>query len=212
MAWRLCSFTAAIWFVFLALQSTLNSFSRLYSTSLVPSGSSLTKPALLTVFRDSCVNARKHYHSWGWPHCLFDTAWCSFQNSFPSFNAWSVEINTLCFFKHFNSPPLVRVFFPERPWRQSLIQGSEELFKKEKKLQATSRILAFSLTSVLSRGIPPDFFFLHNCTLKPHCPSSKKEHFTNSPKNLSGRNVGYHQHDVLCVNKKLHRPSQALQK
>lgn len=64
MARRLSDLTAAVWFVFLCASKYIKLALFLY-TSLVPSGSSLTKPAVFTVFRDSCQSARKHYHRKG---------------------------------------------------------------------------------------------------------------------------------------------------
>lgn len=87
----------AIWFVFLVLQSALNSFSLLYGTSLMPASRSLTKPALCTLFRDSCLNVRKHYHRRGWPHCRFDSAWYSFQKQLPIIKCLKRWSQYMCF-------------------------------------------------------------------------------------------------------------------
>lgn len=71
MARRLSDLTAAVWFVFLCASKYIKLALFLY-TSLVPSGSSLTKPAVFTVFRDSCQSAGKHYHrKGGRSPCLF---------------------------------------------------------------------------------------------------------------------------------------------
>lgn len=75
--------------------SCSSEYIKLNWTSLLPSGSSLTNPALPTVFWDSCLNARKHYHSRRCPPCLHAIAEYSFENGFLSsgLNSRSVEIN-----------------------------------------------------------------------------------------------------------------------
>lgn len=72
MARRLSNFIAAAWFVFFASKYIKLSLF-LDSTSVLPSGSLLTKPALFTVFRDSYRNAKhaKRYHRREVAPCLF---------------------------------------------------------------------------------------------------------------------------------------------
>lgn len=83
MARRLSDLTAAVWFVFLCASKYIKLALFLY-TSLVPSGSSLTKPAVFTVFRDSCQSARKHYHrKGGWSPCLFWSSLIQLPKRFP---------------------------------------------------------------------------------------------------------------------------------
>lgn len=107
------SFTPAIWFVFVRLQNALKS-AVLDGTSRFLSVWSFTKPALFTLFKDSCQNLRKNKENYSkrkWPW-LFSTALETatiIRSQMPEALEW-----ICCVFWHHS----MISFPPARRWRQ----------------------------------------------------------------------------------------------